>query len=106
MVNGKIWAVLRDIEKKYNFKSPVGKFKYHVEDSELFKELVDCQLLELTKNYRAMNDPEIKIFLEDMITIREGGKIKFNKYGKNNCRKSMCWTNRTCKAITQTWNLK
>ena len=29
-----------------------------------------------------MNDPEFKFFLDDMMTIREDGKIKFNKYGK------------------------
>ena len=91
MVNSKIWAVLSDIKKKYNFKfvllgdfgqlPPVEKYKYNVQESELFAELVDCQLLELTKNYRAMNDPELKIFLNDMMTIREGGHIKFNKYG-------------------------
>jgi GTPase SAR1 family protein len=116
MVNSKIWAVLNDIKKKYNFKfvllgdfaqlPAVEKFKYNVKDSELFAELVDCQLLELTKNYRAMNDPEFKIFLNDMMTIREGGQINFNKYGKKDCRKSICWTNRTRKAINQKWNLK
>ena len=63
---------------------PVEKYKYNVQESELFAELVDCQLLELTKNYRAMNDPEFKIFLNDMMTIREGWQIKFNKYGKKN----------------------
>ena len=116
MVNSKIWAVLSDIKKKYNFKfvllgdfgqlPPVEKYKYNVQDSELFAELVDCQLLELTKNYRAMNSPEFEIFLNDMMTIREGGQIKFNKYGKQECRKSICWTNRTRKAINQKWNLK
>jgi len=34
-----------------------------------------------------------------MMTIREGGQINFNKYGKKDCRKSICWTNRTRKAI-------
>jgi hypothetical protein len=33
-----------------------------------------------------MNNPEFKIFLEDMMTIREGGQIKFNKYGKALCQ--------------------
>jgi hypothetical protein len=41
-----------------------------------------------------------------MMTIREGGQIKFNKYGKKDCRKSICWTNRTRKAINQKWNIK
>jgi hypothetical protein len=38
--------------------------------------------------------------------IREGQTIDFNKYGKKECRKSICWTNRTRKAINQKWNLK
>ncbi len=84
MVNSKIWAVLNDIKEKYNFKfvllgdfaqlPAVEKFKYNVKDSELFAKLINCPLLELTKNYRAMNDPEFKIFLNDMMTIREGGQ--------------------------------
>ena len=38
--------------------------------------------------------------------INQDGTIKFNKYGKKDCRKSICWTNRTRKAINQKWNLK
>ena len=89
-----------------NFHLQIYIYIYNVQDLELFAELVDCRLLELTKNYRAMNDPEFKNFLNDMMTIREGGQIKFNKYGKNECRKSICWTNRIRKAIDQKWNLK
>jgi hypothetical protein len=40
-----------------------------------------------------------------MMKIREGKPIKFNKYGKKECRKSICWTNRTRKALNQKWNL-
>jgi hypothetical protein len=61
-------------------------------NSEVFADLADCQLLELTKNYRAINDPEYKVFLDDMMKIREGKTINFNKYGKKECRKSICWT--------------
>jgi hypothetical protein len=52
-----------------------------------------------------MNDPELKIFLEDMMTIREGGQIKFKKYDIF-FRQIYCWTNKTRKAINQNWNLK
>ncbi len=41
-----------------------------------------------------------------MMKIREGKTINFNKYGKKECRKSICWTNRTRKAVNQKWNLK
>ena len=41
-----------------------------------------------------------------MMKIRDGKSINFNKYGKKECRKSICWTNRTRKAINQKWNLK
>jgi hypothetical protein len=116
MVNSKIWGVLSDIKKRYGFKfvlfgdfeqlKPVEKKSYDVKNSEVFAELVDGQLLELTINYRAINDPEYKVFLEDMMNIREGKTIIFKKYGKKECRKSICWTNRTRKAINQKWNLK
>jgi len=94
MINSKIWGVLSDIKKKYNFKfvllgdfsqlPPIEKTTYDVKNSEVFAELADCQLLELTKNYRAINDPEYKVFLNDMMKIREGKTINFNKYGKKN----------------------
>ena len=35
---------------------PVEKTTYNVKNSEVFAELADCQLLELTKNYRAINE--------------------------------------------------
>jgi hypothetical protein len=104
------------LRKKYNFKfvllgdfsqlPPIENKIYDVKNSEVFAELADCQLLELTKNYRAIKDPEYKYFLDDMMKIREGKTINFNKYGKKDCRKSICWTNRTRKAINQKWNIK
>jgi hypothetical protein len=41
-----------------------------------------------------------------MMEVREGKPINFNKYGKKDCRKSICWTNRTRKAINEKWNIK
>ena len=56
------------LRKKYNFKfvllgdfsqlPPIENKIYDVKNSEVFAELADCQLLELTKNYRAIKDPE------------------------------------------------
>jgi hypothetical protein len=92
MVNSKIWGVLSDFKKKYNFKfvllgdfeqlPPVENKIYDVKNSEVFAELADCQLLELITNYRAINDPEYKYFLGDMMKVREGKPINFIKYGK------------------------
>ncbi len=88
MIDSKIWGVLSDIKKRYNLKfvllgdflqlRSVEKFIYDVMNSEVFADLADCQLLELTKNYRAVKDPEYKVFLDDMMKIREGKTINFN----------------------------
>ena len=58
-INRKIWTVLSHIQKKYNVKIvllgdflqllPVEKYKYNIQDSESFVELVDCQLIEILK---------------------------------------------------------
>ncbi len=82
--------------EKYNSKfvllgdfeqlKPVEKTTYDVKNSEVFAKLADCQLLELNKTYRAINDPEYEYFLSDMMKVREGKTIKFNKYGKMNVK--------------------
>ncbi len=71
MVNSKIWGLLSDKKKRYNFKFVLGDFEqlpsvekkiYNVKNSQVFAELADCQLLELTTNYRAINDIEYIYF--------------------------------------------
>ena len=44
---------------------PIETIIYDVENSEVFADLVDCQVLEMLINYRDINDPEYKLFLED-----------------------------------------
>ncbi len=83
---------MSDIKKKYNLKfvllgdfeqlPPVENKIYDVKNSDVFAELANCQLLELTTNYRAIKDPEYKYFHSDMMKVREGKPINFNKYGK------------------------
>ncbi len=68
--------------------------------------MINFQLLELTKNYRDINDPENKYFLNDMMKIRECDIINFYKYGHKDCRKSICWTNKIKKAINRKCKLK
>ncbi len=107
---------MNDIKKKCNFKfvllgdfeqlKPVEKTTYDVKNSEVFAELVDGPLLELTVNYRAINDPEYKYFLNDMMKVREGKTINFNKYGKTDGIKSISWTNKPEKHLTKNGILK
>ncbi len=37
--------------------------------------------------------------LADLRIIKNGGKPNFKTYGTTECRKSLCWTNKTRKAI-------
>ncbi len=83
MVKSKIWAVLINI-KKYDFKFVLlGDLdNYHLENTNIMfkihnysRNLYIVNII-IKKNYRAMNDPEFKIFLNDI--IREGGQIQFN----------------------------
>ena len=116
MINSKVFGVLHDIKKKYDFKfimigdwgqlESVEDKHYDIEASQLFCELVDGQKLELKLNYRAMKDPLFKLFSEDLMKAREGETIDFSTYGTQLCRKSICWTNRKRKAINEEWNLK
>jgi hypothetical protein len=116
MIPSRIWAVLRDIKKIYGFKFVlVGDFGqlpaveekvYDVEASQIFYELCDGQKMELTKNFRAMNDPEFALFIDDLIKVREGQSINFAAYGSKECRRSIAWTNRTRKTINAEWMLK
>ncbi len=43
---------------------------------------------------------------QSLTFLREGKPINFNKYGKPDFINSICWTNRTRKAINQKWNIK
>ena len=111
MVNSRVWGILNDIKKKYNFKfiligdfnqlDPVESKVYNVQKSEVFAEICDGQMLELKTNWRAMNDPEFKIFIEDQRRVKQGKPINFKTYGNKECRKALCWTNKTRNAINQ-----
>jgi len=85
---------------------PVESEIYDVENSEVFANLADCQVLEMLINYRAMNDPEYKLFLEDQDKVRDDKQFNMKTYGKKECRKSLAWTNRTRRALNEKWNLK
>jgi hypothetical protein len=113
MITSKIWSVLRDIKKIYGFKFVLfGDFyqlpsveskHYDVVNSEVFSEICDGQMLELTRNYRAENDVDFKEFITDLRIIKNGGKPDFKTYGTTKCRKSLCWTNKTRKSINYKW---
>ena len=116
MINSKVWAILRDIKIIYGFKfflsgdfgqlPPVEDVKYNVRESQVFKELCDGQILELTRNYRAEKCPEFKKFNNDLLDVRASIPIKYSNYGKKVCRRSLCWTNKTRKAVNAEQMLK
>jgi hypothetical protein len=113
MITSKIWSAIRDIKKIYGFKFVLfGDFyqlpsveskHYDVVNSEVFSEICDGQMLELTRNYRAENDVDFAEFIADLRIIKNGGKPDFKTYGTTECRKSLCWTNKTRKAINYKW---
>ena len=65
----------------------------------MFAELVDCQMLELTKTWRAENNTELADFIPDSWIVSDGGKPDFTPYDNIECQKSICWTNRSRKLI-------
>jgi hypothetical protein len=113
MITSKIWSAIRDIKTIYGFKFVLfGDFyqlpsveskHYDVVNSEVFSEICDGQMLELTRNYRAENDVDFKEFITDLRIVKKGGKPDFKTYGTTECRKSLCWTNKTRKAINYKW---
>jgi hypothetical protein len=116
MITSKIWSVIRDIKNIYGFKFVLfGDFfqlpsveakRYNVLQSEVFAEICSSQMLELTRNYRAENDVDFAEFIADLRIIKKGGKPDFKKYSNTECRKSLCWTNKTRKAINYKWMIK
>jgi hypothetical protein len=76
MITSKIWSAVRDNKKTYGFKLVLfGDFyqlpsveskHYDVINSELFSEIWDSQMLELTRNYRAENDVDFAEFIADL----------------------------------------
>ncbi len=67
---------------------------YDVANSEVFADICDGQMLELTTNWRAQNDPEFAEFINDLRMVKEGGTPNY-KHNNNECKKSLCWTNKT-----------
>jgi hypothetical protein len=63
-------------------------------------------MIELTRNYRAENDVDFKEFITDSRIVKNGGRSDFKTYGTTECRKSLCWTNKTRKAINYKWMQK
>ena len=113
MITSKIWSVIRDIKNIYGFTfilfgdfhqlPSVEAIHYDIVNSEVFSEICDGQMLELTRNYRAENDVDFEEFIKDLRIIKNGGKPDFKTYNTTECRKSLCWTNKTRKAINYKW---
>ena len=113
MITSKVWSVIRDIKSIYGFKfvlfgdfyqlPSVESIHYDVLNSEVFAEICDGQMLELTRNWRAENDVDFKEFITDLRIVKNGGKPDYRTYGTTECRKSLCWTNKTRKSINYKW---
>ncbi len=84
-----MWAVLRDIKKIYQFKfiliggfaqlDSIGSKHYNVICSEIYSDIYDGQMLELTTNWRAHNDSEFAEFVKYLRIVKEGGKPNYEK---------------------------
>ena len=116
MINSKVWAVLRDIKKIYGFifilagdmaqLLSIEDKHYDVQNSEVLADLVDGQIMELLVDYRAKDDEQFKIFSDEKARLRNGEKPNISLYGKKECRRSICWTNKMRKVINEKWNME
>ena len=68
--------------------------------------LIIMMFLELTRNYSAENDVDFAEFIADLRLIKNGGKPDFKTYSNTECRKSLCCTDKTRKAINYKWMQK
>jgi hypothetical protein len=50
---------------------------YGIVNSDVFAEICDGQMIELTRNYRAENDVDFAEFIADLRIIKNGGKPIF-----------------------------
>jgi hypothetical protein len=113
MINSNVWAVLRDIKALYQFKfilfgdfaqlDSIESKHYDVINSDVFADICDGQMLELTTNWSAQNDLEFAEFIKDLRNYKEGGKPNCKTYNNKECRKLFCWTNMTRKSINNIW---
>jgi hypothetical protein len=83
----------------YYYQLPSVESKHYDVVKEVFSEICDDQMLELTRNYRAENNVDFKEFITDSRIVKNGGKPDFKTYG----RKSLCLTNKTRKSINYKW---
>ncbi len=113
MITSKVWSAIRDIKNIYGFKFVLFDIFTTCNCQVLiliimmfvivkfFAEICDGQRLELTRNYRAENDVDFAEFIADLrIIIKNGGKPDFKTCRAIECRKSLCWTNKTRKSIS------
>jgi hypothetical protein len=115
MISSKFWSVIRDIINIDGFKFVLfGDFyqlpsveanHYHIMkvNSEVFAKMCDSQMIELARNFRAENDVDFKEFITDVRKVKNGDRLDLKTYGTTECRKSLCWTNKTRKAINYRW---
>ncbi len=72
---------------------------YDVINSEVFADICDRQISELSMNFRAQNDPKIAEFINDLRMVKDDGTPNYKTYNNNESKKSLCWTNKTRRLI-------
>ncbi len=60
----------------------------------------------LKTQLQGRNDVDFAEFIADLRIIEKGGKPDFKKYNNTDCRKSLCWANKTRKAINSKWMIR
>jgi hypothetical protein len=108
VLNSSVFAELVDcqiLELTYNWRAIKQYYNKHYSEicKEPFADICDVELLDFIVKYRAMNDPEFIAFMTDQNIVKEGGKINYKTYDNKECRKSLCWTNKTRKLINNKW---
>jgi hypothetical protein len=76
---------------------------YDVISSDVYSDICDDQMVELTTYWRAHNDPDFAEFIKYLRIVTEGGKPNYKTYDNKECRKSLCWTNKTRKLNNNKW---
>ena len=110
MISSCIWGLIYIIKKKYDFTfigfgdfyqlPPVLEEKYyaHYKRSKLLNYIFDGQYMELTTNYRVLNNPSSRTFYEQLDKARLGQKIDKNLFGQNVCEFALAWSNKNVDA--------
>jgi hypothetical protein len=105
MINLTLWGLLHQIKKIYDFKfylvgdfgqlPPVGEDKIEIHGSKLINYICDFREVNLSIDYRAMNDPEYAVFAKEKDKLRNGENIDKSLFGTEECEFAIAYYNET-----------